>query len=137
MKTLTVVLNIVMLGFTGLVLATDGVSSEALYIVFTLLHMAIPLFTLFVLARIGAGLGWKSGVLSSRSITLARAAAVGNIVLLGCFCWAFLDQYPHPKEDGFVAYVVLSLLTPIVSAVTLFLASRRGERTGAQMNSAA
>ena len=48
-----------------------------------------------------------------------------NILLLGLVCWAVVDQYPHPEEEGVVAFTVLTVLTPILSAVVLFRTGRR------------
>jgi hypothetical protein len=45
--------------------------------------------------------------------------AICNVVLLGFTGWAYVDQYPHPKEDGFVAFIVLMVLTPILSLAAL------------------
>ena len=115
MKTLVILCNIVMFCFTCMVLVTDGMAKEAAYIVFTLLLLLIPLLTVFVFAGGGGA--------SSRA--LQRAALIGNVVLLAAICWAFADQYPHPQEEGFVAYMVVIVLTPILSAVVLFLGIRR------------
>ena len=46
-------------------------------------------------------------------------AALGNIVLLGLVCLAIADQYPHPDEPGFLAFVALTVVTPILSALAL------------------
>lgn len=138
MKTLTVLCNIVLFGFTCIVLATDGAPKEARYIIFTLLLMLIPIFTVFAIVRSGAGSSWpnlpmkrntleaqpKTGVLSSRKTAIERVAAICNIVLLGVVCWAIVDQYPHPEEEGIVAFSVLTVLTPILSAVVLFRSGR-------------
>jgi hypothetical protein len=53
--------------------------------------------------------------------TLTKTVAViCNIVLLGFACWAIMSQYPHPEEEGVVAYTVLVVLTPILSLLALF-----------------
>jgi hypothetical protein len=54
-------------------------------------------------------------------------AVICNIVLLAFTCWAFVDQYPHPEEDGLIAFTVLMVLTPILSLAVLF---RRGAGDG-------
>ena len=48
-------------------------------------------------------------------------AIICNIVFIGFVCWAFVDQYPHPKEDGIIAFTVLMVLIPILSLLVLFL----------------
>ena len=52
------------------------------------------------------------------------AAAIANLVLLVCVVAAIVAQYPHPKEEGVVAFALLTLATPIVSAVTLLRRAR-------------
>lgn len=59
--------------------------------------------------------GWlgrhrKTGVLEDKKRTddlssaAMRVVAIAcNFVLLGFTCWAFVDQYPHPSEEGLVA----------------------------------
>jgi hypothetical protein len=47
-------------------------------------------------------------------------AIICNIVFFGFVCWALVDQYPHPEEDGVIAFAVLMVLTPILSLVVLF-----------------
>jgi hypothetical protein len=111
MKPLVLVCNIVSLGFTLLVLATDGLATKASYIVFTLLLILIPIFTLLALAR--------PRTFPAKAATILRLAAICNLVLLGFVCWALVDQYPHPNEPGFVPYAILMILTPILSAVVL------------------
>jgi hypothetical protein len=119
MKTLALLCNVTLLGFVALVLATDGPPREAIYVVFNVLLVMVPLLTVFVLARGG-------------SPAFRRWAAVGNLVLFATTCFAVADQYPgHPAEEGLIAFVVVTMATPLISAVTLFLvAGRRG--TGVQ-----
>ena len=58
--------------------------------------------------------------LFSTNTVMRFVAIVCNIVLLGFTGWAFVDQYPHPEEDGLIAFTVLMVLTPILSLVALF-----------------
>ncbi|MBZ5500346.1 MAG: hypothetical protein LAP85_28460 [Acidobacteriia bacterium] len=62
----------------------------------------------------------KTDDLSSTSSVLRVVAVICNIVLLGFTCWAFVGQYPHPEEDGLIAFTVLMVLTPILCLVVLF-----------------
>jgi hypothetical protein len=107
MKTLAVLCNVVLFTFTCFVLATDGAPTKAAYIIFTLVLMMTPVLTVIVLARRAAGDGAR------------RAAAICNVLSLGFLCWALVDQYPHPSEPGFIEYVVVLVLTPLLSAVAL------------------
>jgi hypothetical protein len=141
MKILAAICNIVSFGFVCLVLVTDGPPKEAVYILFSLLHLLTPLLTLVVLFRSGASDGW-SGLRSKRtaseeqrkienpssvSTLMKSVAIICNIALLGFICWAFLSQPPHPEEEGFVAFVAVSVVTPILSVVAIL---RRGAGAG-------
>jgi len=133
MKIVAAFCNIVSFGFTCLVLVTDGLPKEAGYILISLLHLLTPLLTLVVLFRSGASDGWsglrmKRKALeeqrtienpSSMSTIMSTVAIICNIALLGFICWALVSQPPHPKEEGFVAFVVVSVLTPILSVVAI------------------
>ena len=55
--------------------------------------------------------------------------AICNLVLLGLVCWALIDQYPHPEEEGVIAFAVLTVLTPLPGAAVLF---RTGSANGRQ-----
>jgi hypothetical protein len=98
--------NILLLGFTGVVLLVDGPPRAARYIVFTLWTLSTLILSAVVMARGGAA-------------TTKVVAIVGNIILMGFVGWAFVDQYPHPEEDGFIAFVVLMVLTPLLSLAVL------------------
>ncbi len=121
MKGPTVLCNLVLVIFTGLVVATDGAPAAPAYIVFTLLLVLIPVFSLSAILRRG---------LEMQTMAVARAAVVGNVVLLGFIFWALVDQYPHPQEPGFVPYVVLALATPVLSALVLLRRPSPGGRRG-------
>ena len=58
MKIVALICNIVLFGFTCLVLVTDGPPKEAGYIIVTLLSVLTPILSLVVLFRIGASDGW-------------------------------------------------------------------------------
>jgi len=123
MKTLTVLCNVVLFGFTCLVLAVDGVSTELPYIGLTLLMILIPVFTVFAIVR-------------SVPSSVRRVAGLCNVVLLVFICWAIVEQYPHPEEDGVVAYTLLAVLTPILSMAVLLFGGRGASRRGQQLGAA-
>ncbi len=136
--------NIVLFLFTCLVLVTDGFPRETLYIVFTLWTFLTLILNLVVIASIGAGDGWlglnkkrkglaeqkQTADLSSTSAILRIVAIISNIVFLGFHCWSFVDQYPHPEEEGFIAYLVLVAVTPILSLVVLCRSRAGGDWLG-------
>jgi hypothetical protein len=134
MKIVAAICNVIWFGFTCLVLVADGLPKEAGYILISLLNLLTPLLTLVVLFRSGASDGWlglrtkrkafeeqrKVENPSSMSTLMRIVAIICNIALLGFICWALLSQPPHPEEEGFVAFVVVSVVTPILSVVVLF-----------------
>ncbi len=121
MKTVALLCNVVLVGFTGLVVATDGAPTAPVYVAFTLLVVLIPLFTIFVLAATRSRRAWTP---------VPRITALCNIALVGFAVWAIVDQYPHPAEPGLVPFTALLLLTPILSAFTLL---RRGRAAAAEI----
>jgi len=115
MKTLMVVSNFVFMAFTCLVMLTDGPATEPAYIALSVLLVAVPIITVIAgLANVGAG--------------VRRAAGICNISVIIFIVWALIDQYPHPAESGFVPYVVVALLTPVLSAIVLLLLGNGGSR---------
>lgn len=134
MKIMAVICNIVLFGFTCLVLLVDGLPKAVSYIVFTLWLLLTLILSSVVISRSGASDGWlghpmkrkaseeqkKIDDLSSMNTVMRFVAIICNIVLLGFTCWAFVDQYPHPEEEGLIAFTVLMVLTPILSLVALF-----------------
>src|SRR5512138_2321199 len=114
MKTVALIFNLVLFGFTCLVMVTDGPPTETAYIVFTL-------WTLLTLVI--------SPLVIYRSFNRPVTRIVGmifNVVLLGFLCWALADQYPHPNEEGFIPFVALMFLTPVLNLVMLFLGLKAG-----------
>jgi hypothetical protein len=127
--------NIVLFGFTCLVLLTDGMSRQAVYILYTLLLLLVPILNLVVIFLGAKRNGWfsfdlkrkasevksKNDDFSYRGTILKTVTIISNTVLLGFSCWAFVSQYPHPNEDGFIAFVLLLLVTPILSSIAILL----------------
>jgi len=107
MRVVAAIFNIVWFLFICLVLVTDGFPKEPLYIFFSLLHLVTPLLTLAVLFRY------------SMNTVMNTVAIACNVALLGFLCWFFLTQPPHPQEEGFVAFVVISVVTPILSVLAI------------------
>jgi multidrug transporter EmrE-like cation transporter len=107
MKTLAITCNMILFGFTCLVLVTDGLPVDTSYLVFTVWMLLTLVLTPVVIFR------------SSHS-AVRIVALVCNIVVIGFVIWALIDQYPHPREEGFIAYLVLTVVTPVLNLVTLF-----------------
>ena len=133
MKILAIICNIILFLFTCFVLVTDGPPTETIYIVFTLWTFLTLILNTVMISGIRVGNGWvglnqkekvlkeqkKTNEFSYVSTSLRIVAIFSNIIFLGIHSWAFVDQYPHPEEDGFIAFVALMVLTPILSLVVL------------------
>jgi len=134
MRALAIVCNLVSVAFTVFVMATDGAPTKAVYVVLTALLLLVPALTVFALVRGGTGRAWLAGgkEAPAAAAALARAAAVCNMALVSFIGWALVDQHPHPSEEGFVAYVVMMLATPTLSAAVLLwsVRGRGGEAAG-------
>ena len=141
MKIVALFLNIILFGFVCLVLVTDGLPREVTYIAITIGLMLTLILNFVVIAYFGAGNSLlnvltkrsvsgeheKIEGLSSTSAIMRIVAILCNIIFLGFVCWALADQYStHPKEEGLTAFIVLMLLTPIISLVVLFIGGTRG-----------
>ena len=63
---------------------------------------------------------WKADTITSKGTAMKTLGVICNIVLIVLSCWAFMDQYPHPKEYGFKIYALWVLLTPIISLLAIF-----------------
>jgi hypothetical protein len=132
MKIVAVICNIVLFGFTGLVLVGDDPPQETSYVVFTLWTLVTLILSSVMIYHSGARDGWlgmkrkaleeqkKSGDLSSIITIMRIVTIICNLVFFGFICWAFVYQYPHPDEEGIITYTVLMVLTPILNLVVLF-----------------
>lgn len=111
MKRLVLVCNAASILFTLLVIASDGPATETIYIVFMVLLVLIPIFTLLALAR--------PRTFRTLATSGLRLAVLGNLALLAFVGWALVDQSPHPNEAGYLPYAALMVLTPILSVIVL------------------
>jgi len=139
MKPLAFLCNVILSGFTCLVIFTDGMSVKTDYIVFTIFLLLVPLFNLFVFWRSGLAEGWtgfqgkKKSLDKEKSIgnpsfispALRIAAVICNVILLGSCIWAFLNQHPHPREEGYIAYLLVVALTPVLSIIAILQGRER------------
>ncbi len=126
MKILAALCNVAWFLFTCLVLLTDGFPTRIGYILATLLTLLVPLVTLAALFPRRAGNRPTTGAAAARG-----AAIAGNVALLAYLMWVLLFLPPHPAEEGYVPYVVLAVLTPVVSLIALLLRRTVGQAPGA------
>ena len=116
MKIVTVICNVVFLGFLCMVMLTDG-TPKGTDIIWSLVPFLMPILNVAVIR-----------ILSSPSRVLRRVALVGNILWFGLAGWRIIRELPsHPKEEGLLEFVVLLALTPLLSAVAIYMNLRTSE----------
>ncbi len=115
MRITALLCNALLLPFTLLVVVTDGPATELPYIVLVVLLLAVPALSLLALGR------------SRRAEApgLRSATVLANLALLALAWWAVVEQYPHPRDPGVLPYTVLVLITPVLSAWTVWRARKQ------------
>lgn len=108
MKTLAFLCNVILLLFTSFVLLTDGFPVNSVYIIFTI----CVFFTIFLNIIIIYRMIFKSFLISKK---IRTACIICNAIFFFFVIWAAVDQYPHPAEAGFLPFLFLMTLTPILS----------------------
>ena len=135
MKFLAGLLNTCLFLFTLIVIATDGLPKQIGYLLLTLLVVVTPILSLVIifLKRVSDApssitnetnpltkLDKIAGSRNRKKVVNALAVLL-NLALLVYVCWALFQ--PHPAEEGYIPYVILVMLTPIVN---LFIFLRTG-----------
>ena len=116
MKILAIVCNVLFWAFICIVFVTDGLPQGA-DILWSLVPFVAPILNVAVIR-----------FLPSPSRVLKIVALIINIIWLGIAGWLILARYPsHPQEEGLIAYVALFALTPLLSAVVIYLGLREPE----------
>lgn len=133
MNFLAAIFNVSLAGYTCFVLLTEGMPKNVAYFLFTLFLLLVPVLNLCMILIGARSKGWFSFNIGGKESEeedipeekytsgkiLKTTAIISNIVLVGLSCLAFIDQYPHPKEDGLVVFIVLLLFTPVVSLLMI------------------
>ena len=110
MKTVAIVCNVLFWAFICIVFVTDGPPQGA-DILWSLVPFVAPILNVAVIR-----------FLASPSRVLKIVALIVNIIWLGIAGWLILGRYPsHPQEEGLILYVALFALTPLLSAVAIYL----------------
>jgi hypothetical protein len=110
MRIVAVVCNVAFWVFFCMVMVTDGPPKGA-DILWSFIPFVMPILNVVVIR-----------VLSSPSRVLRIVALAGNVLWCGLASWVIVERYPsHPAETGLVEYVASMALTPLLSAVALYL----------------
>lgn len=135
MKIVTVICNIALLGFTCLLLFILGVSKVSDYKVLTLLLLLVPILNIvFIFGSLVSHGHWtfkmkkkapeeqsKADGLSKIYPFLKIGTLILNLALLGFASWFFVRNYPHPGESLVLAYILLAVVTPILSLIAILI----------------
>lgn len=113
MKTLAVLCNVVFWAFFCMVIITDGMPQGA-DMILALVTFLMPIFNVVVIR-----------IVSSPGKNLRLVGFVLNLCWLGIVGWLIVERYAsHPAEEGLLGYVTMMALTPLVSALALYLQVR-------------
>lgn len=133
MKIVTVICNIALLGFTSLLLFIVGISKVSDYKVFTLLLLLVPVLNIVLIFVIQFSHSlWtskmkkkvpeeqrKADELSKIYPFMKIVTLILNLVLLGFVLWFIVSNYPHPGESLVLIYILLAVLTPVLSLTAI------------------
>ena len=127
-------LNLALFAFTCFILMTEGLPKDFAYFLFTLLLLSVPLLNITMIYLGVRRKGWFSfnwkGKVSEEpdhfqeedtsGRIMSTVAIISNIALLLLSVLAYLDQYPHPEEDGLVLFILFLWVTPVISVLVIW-----------------
>lgn len=140
MKIITAICNIALLGFTCLILFFVGISKVSDYKVFTFLLFLVPILNIvlilgrqvsqyhlaFKLKNKTPEEQRKGDELSEIYPFIKIVTLILNLALLGFATWFIVRSYPHPGESLVLAYILLAVVTPVLSLIAILI-SRENE----------
>ncbi len=135
MKIVTGICNIALLGFTCLLLFIVGISKVSDYKVFTLLMLFVPILNIVLIFVSQVSHGHWTSKLKNKATEEQRKAdglykiypfmkivtLILNLVLLGFASWFVISNYPHPGESLVLTYILLAVLTPVLSLIAILI----------------
>ena len=135
MKIVTTICNIALLGFTCLILFLVGISKVSDYKAFTFLLLLVPILNIVFIFGSQVSHGhWtfkmknkapkeqsKADGLSKIYPFLKIVTLILNLALLGFASWFIVSNYPHPVESLVLAYILLAVLTPVLSLIAILI----------------
>lgn len=119
-----------------MVIITDGMATELIYVIYSLFLLMIPVLNIWSFITFRKQSEWNGfskngktliGKLVSSDNGLTKLVIAGNIVMIGFSAWAVYDQYPHPREEGYILYLIFIFLTPIVSIISHLLSIKKSD----------
>ncbi|MGB8489778.1 MAG: HEAT repeat domain-containing protein [Bacteroidales bacterium] len=135
MKIVTVICNVALLGFTSLLLFIVGISKVSDYKVFTLLLLLVPILNIVLIFGSQVSHGhWTSKLINKAPEEQGKADGLSkiypfmkivnlilNLALLGFASWFVISNYPHPGESLVLTYILLAVLTPVLSLIAILI----------------
>jgi hypothetical protein len=123
MKVLVIIFNIVLFLFTFFVLVTDGLPVQVRYMFATMWVVLTPVITIMVIYLSRS----KYSGIYFKTNSLKVLAVVFNIALIVYAAWGIFQT--HPAEVGYIPYLVLVSLTPILNLITIFFFISPNQKT--------
>ena len=123
MKVLAIIFNIVLFLFTFFVLVTDGLPVQVRYMFATMWVVLTPVITIMVIYLSRS----KYSGIYFKTNSLKVLAVVFNIALIVYAAWGIFKT--HPAEVGYIPYLVLVSLTPILNLITIFFFISPNQKT--------
>ncbi len=120
MRTAALCFNVVLLAVNCLAVYTEGLPAEAFYRIFTFVALLVPVLTLAVLLTSRRAEAPRGPRDERPKRPLTHGVAIrANLVLLAFTCWAAVAQYPYAEGNSIIPFVVLMIVTPIVTIAAL------------------
>jgi amino acid transporter len=132
MNFIATLLNLLLFIFTFFLIVSNGVSGQGAYIMFSLLLLMVPVLNFVLIFPHTKNHNWFSFHIRRRTNELLNdpddnpmdkfliaVVITLNVVLFGFTCWAFVDQYVHPRDGGVMLHTILVFVTPMISLVTI------------------
>jgi hypothetical protein len=127
MGSAAVVCNVVLFALTRVIVVTEGMPSDARYLVLTFLVLLVPPLTAVLL--VGEYLAAQTPSTDgggSSAISLTQGAGVlCNVVLFRASCWAGVAQYPYSEGNSVIPFAAVTIGTPILSLAALLGGGRK------------
>jgi hypothetical protein len=127
-------LNLALFVYTCFILRPEGLPKDVAYFLFTLFLLLVPLLNITMIYLGVRRKGWFSfnwkGKVSEEpgnfqeentsGRIMKTFAIISNVALLLLSVLAYLDQYPHPEEDGLVLFILSLWVTPVISILVIW-----------------
>lgn len=116
-----IVCNILVLAAAGATVVSEGMPSQAGYLILTVAVLVVPLLSGVVLVWGGTAARGRAGIQERpRPLVAAEGAAlVANVLTFAACLWVAVSRYPYTEGNSIIPYAALLVATPVVTVVAL------------------